>query len=302
VSRAVWIALSAAVVALGVGIAALSAFLGSDASSTATTGASSSDIRGFELPLLNNPSVLTLAGHKRDLLVGIAARRGRPVEVAALRAETPVPLSELRIAVRGREVQAKPCGLGCSRVSAAVLDGRTSSLTVRHGSETVSFDLPRRLPPAGSALFGRALRTMNSLRSYRFTERLSSGHGAVMTRLAVEAPNRLRLRTSSGFASVIIGRARWDLRAGRWERSSFPGLDVRDVLMWHDAKNPRIIGRRANGNSELAAFGLKPVAAWFRLEVAPTGRVVQAEMTAASHFMLHRYSDFNAGVTIKAPR
>jgi hypothetical protein len=301
-SRAAWIALSAIVVVLGVVAGGLAAFLGGEENSTATSPEPPPpETRGFELPLADDPSVLTLGAHERNLLVGIAARRGGPVEIVALRGETPVPAVELRIAVGGRSVAATPCGRGCSRVSAPVLDGRARTLSVRHGAQAVSFDLPVQLPPAGNAIFDRALRTMDSLRTYRFTERLSSGGGTVFTRIDVQAPDRLRLRTR-GFQSVIIGDTRWDRRGGRWERSAFPGLDVKQLLMWHEARNPRVLRRREDGGQELTAFGLKPVPAWFRLDVEPSGRVTEAEMTAASHFMLHRYADFDEGVTIKAPR
>jgi hypothetical protein len=301
-SRAAWIALSAMVVVLGIAAGGLAAFLGGDESSTTTRGAPPPpETRGFELPLADDPSALTLGGHARDLLVGIAARRGGPVEIVALRGETPVPMSELAVSVDRDRVETTSCGRGCSRVSVPVLDGRASTLTVRHRAQAVSFDLPVRLPPAGSATFDRALRTMDSLRSYRFTERLSSGGGTVFTRIDVQAPDRLQLRTR-GFQSVIIGDTRWDRRGGRWEQSAFPGLDVKQLLMWHEAKNPRVLRRREDGVQELTAFGLKPVPAWFRLDVEPSGRVTEAEMTAASHFMLHRYADFDEGVTIKAPR
>jgi hypothetical protein len=174
-------------------------------------------------------------------------------------------------------------------------------LAARAGAQAVSFDLPARLPADGDALFDRALRTMDSLKTYRFTERLSSGRGRVVSQLDVQAPDRLQLRTR-GFRSVIIGNTRWDRRDGRWEQSQFPGLDVRDVLMWHEARNPRVVRRLDGGGQELTAFGLSPVPAWFRLEVQPSGRVTEAEMTAVSHFMLHRYTDFDQGVTIQAPR
>ena len=72
--------------------------------------------------------------------------------------------------------------------------------------------------------------------------------------------------------------------------------------MWYEAKHARVVGRRPNGVAELAAFGLKPVPAWFRLSVEPGGRVVEAEMIAPSHFMLHRYSDFNGEFTITPPK
>ena len=140
------------------------------------------------------------------------------------------------------------------------------------------------------------------LRSYHFTERLSSGQGSILTGLDVQAPNRLRLRTNTGFRSVIIGGTRWDFLDGRWERQSFPGLNVRDVLMWYDARTPRVVGREANGDTDLAAFSLKPVPSWFRLTVEPSGRVSHAEMTAPSHFMLHRYSEFDRAPPVTPPR
>jgi hypothetical protein len=302
-SRAAWIALSAAVVVLGLVGGGLAAFFGNDQASTSSfPQTSAAQGRGFELPLAGKPGTLALGGHDRNLLVGIAAGSGGPLELAALRGESPVPTDELRVELNGRIVQAKPCGQGCSRVSAPVLAGRAGSLTVRHGSEAVSFDLPGLLPPDGKDVFDKASRTMSALRTFRFTERLSSGLGTtVNSTVDVQAPDRMRLRTS-GFSSVIVGQNRWDRRAGtQWERSPFPGLDVKDLLMWHQAKNPRIIRLFGNGEAELVAFGLKPVPAWFRLDVEPSGRVTEAEMTAASHFMLHRYAGFDKGETIRPP-
>ena len=143
---------------------------------------------------------------------------------------------------------------------------------------------------------------MAGLRSYHFDERLSSGAGSIITQLDVEAPNRLRLRTNTGYRSVIIGKTRWDFVDGRWQRQAFPGLDVREALMWYRARAPRVVGRKANGDVELAAFSLQPVPSWFRLTVEPSGRVTQARMTAPSHFMLHRYSEYDQAPEIKPPR
>jgi hypothetical protein len=302
-SRAAWIALSAAVVVLGIVGGGLAAFFGDDEESTRSfPQTSAAQGRGFELPLAGKPETLALGAHDRNLLVGIAARRGGPLELAALRGESSVPTDELRVELNGRIVQAEPCGQGCSRVSAPVLAGRAGSLTVRHGTEAVSFDLPGLLPPDGKDVFDKAGRTMSALETFRFTERLSSGLGTtVNSTVDVQAPDRMRLRTR-GFSSVIIGQNRWDRGRGtQWERSPFPGLDVKDLLMWHQAKNPRVIRLSANGAAELVAFGLKPVPAWFRLDVEPSGRVTEAEMTAASHFMLHRYKDFDEGETVTAP-
>jgi hypothetical protein len=302
VSRNAWIALVAAV---GVAAAAVAGALLAKGSTDSTPQqrvlTAPTSTRGFSLPLALSSSSLTLAKHEGNLLVGIAARPGGPIEVAALRAETPLATDEIRVEVGDRNVEAEPCGRGCSRVEAPVLSGSPVRFSVRAGSTRLSFALPARLPAGGDEVFARAEHTMRRLHSFRFTERLSSGAETVTTKLEVQAPNRLHLRTSSGFRSVIIGRNRWDYVGGHWEHEPFPGLDVAGVLMWSRAKHPRIVTRRPHGITELAAFSLQPVPAWFRVAVNPSGRVVEAEMIAASHFMVHRYSDFNGGLSITPP-
>jgi hypothetical protein len=305
VSRAVWIAIFVGIIVLGLGAAAVTAVVTNDGQSgtTTTTPSTTSSVgNAFDFPLGLKRDTLALAKHRQDVLVGLAAQPGGPVDVVALRAEGPLPGNAVRIAVDGRQLEAQSCGRACSRVQAPVLDGRSSVVAVRAESASLSFRLPLSLPGSGGRVFDRARRTMGALRSYRFTERLSSGQGVVFTRLKVQAPDRLSLRTNSGYRSVIIGHTRWDFLDGRWQRGPFPGLAVREVLMWYEAKNPRIVRRLPNGDVELAAYGLKPVPAWFRLTVEPSGRVVQAEMTAPSHFMLHRYSAFDRGAAIKPPQ
>jgi hypothetical protein len=306
VSRIAWITLSATAVALAA-VAAAAALLaggggrGPTTSAADTTPTPSSPTQWFSLPLAEEPSTLALAKHAGDVLVGLAARPGGPVEVAVLRGQTPVARDALRMQIGGETVEAGVCGRGCSRIEAAVLNGSPKRLTVHAGSSILSFDLPGRLPPSGAGLFVRAQKAMGGLHTFRFNERLSSGAGGVVTDYDVQAPDRLRLRTAH-YRSVIIGRSRWDYLGGRWQRLPFPGLTVAQVLIWYRAKHARIVGRRSNGVTELAAFGLEPVPAWFRLAVGPTGRVVDAEMISASHFMVHRYSDFNGRFTIKAPK
>jgi hypothetical protein len=303
-SRGLWIAVFVGIIALGLGAALVATFVTDNgepsASSTTTVSASVADT--FALPLGLESDTLALAKHRRDLLVGLAARPGGPVEVATVRGDTPLSGDAVRVAVDGRDVPTEPCGVGCFRVQAPVLQGRPSRLTVRAGSLPVSFLLPGTLPASGGSELDRARRTMGALRSYRFTEQLTSGGPVVFTRLNVQAPDRLSLRTNGGFRSVIIGRKRWDYQDGRWQGAPFPGLAVREVLMWYDAKNPRILRRLPNGDVELAAYGLKPVPAWFRLTVEPSGRVVEAQMTAPAHFMLHRYGSFDQAPAIEPPQ
>ena len=300
-SRTLWIVVFGGIIALGLGAAVVTAFV-TDNSGSSATSTSSSVSDTFDLPIGLQKDTLALARHQRDLLVGLAAQPGGPVEVAAVRGDTPVASDAVRVSVDGRDVPTESCGTGCSRVQAAVLQGRPSRVTVSAGAAPVSFQLPASLPASGQAAFDRARRSMAALRSYRFSERLTSGGPVVFTRLAVQAPDRLSLRTNSGFRSVIIGRKRWDYQDGRWQEGPFPGLNVRDVLMWYEARNPRVVRRLPNGDVQLTAYGLKPVPAWFRLTVEPSGRVAEAEMTAPAHFMLHRYSDFNSTPAIKPPQ
>lgn len=303
-SRSLWIAVFVGIIVLGLGAAVVAAFVtdNGEPSASGTSAGSSSVADTFDLPLGLESDTLALAQHRRDLLVGLAARPGGPVEVAVVRGDTPLSGDAVRVAVDGRDVSTASCGVGCSRVQASVLQGSPSRVTVRADSLPVSFRLPSSLPASGGSALDRARRTMAALRSYSFSERLTSGGGVVFTRLNVQAPDRLSLRTNAGFRSVIIGRKRWDYEAGRWQEAPFPGLQAREVLMWYDARNPRVLKRLPNGDVELAAYGLKPVPAWFRLTVQPSGRVVEAEMTAPAHFMLHRYSAFDHGPAIKPPQ
>ncbi|HEY7149542.1 MAG TPA: hypothetical protein VH420_08855 [Gaiellaceae bacterium] len=302
-SRGAWLGVFLGVIVLGLGMAVIAALATGEDGSTTTSGATTTSVPGqFDLPLALRSDTLALAQHQRDLVVGIAAQTRGPVEIAAVRAEDPVDPGDMTISLDGRTVGAEQCGRGCSRVSGPVLDGDAKVLGVRVGSTRFAFALPARLPPSGTTDFVRARRAMAALRSYRFTERLSSGQGAIFTRLDVQAPNRLSMRTNTGFRSVIIGKTRWDFLDGRWQRQSFPGLDVRELLMWYGARTPRVVRRDADGAVELAAYSLTPVPSWFRLTVEPSGRVSQARMIAPSHFMFHRYSAFDGAPQVNPPR
>jgi hypothetical protein len=302
VPRAGWILLAVAVATVVVALTA-AALLVAGGSSTDSVSENGSPPRRLELPLAEHPQALTLAHHTGPILVGLAARPRGPVEIAAVDGEDPLR-RELSVAVDGKRAPIAPCGHACSRVDVAVLDGRSHTVTVAvRRRANLRFELPAELPESGAPLFRLVELTMGSLRSYRYRERLSSGTGGVTSTFEAQAPDRLRFRTGTGFRSVIVGRSRWDYRGGRWEKSSFSGLRT-SSFMWEGARNAWILGEaRVDGRrvQVLSVFDLDPVPAWFRLLVAPGGRVLEAEMLAPSHFMEHRYRDFNRPLSIEPP-
>jgi hypothetical protein len=285
--------------ALVVGLLAAAALVvaagsGSESAEPEQTLALQESARRLELPLAENEQTLTLAQRKGRVLVGIAARQGGPVEIAAVEGETPIAGERLSFALDEEPVAASPCGTACWRLDVSVLDG--PSVLVVKTPAVFRFELPPVLPPSGTALFRKVQRTMKGLRTYRYTEELTSGAGpGLRSTFEVRAPNRLRFRTADGFSSIIVGRSRWDLRDGTWERSPFPGLRV-PVYMWDGARNARLLGRGL-----LSVYDREPIPAWFRLVVDARGRVVRAEMLAPSHFMEQHFGRFNAPLSIRPP-
>jgi hypothetical protein len=297
------IAAGAAVLTFGLVVAAGLVAVGSGSNSglpdeTVTLG---EPVRQLELPLADDPASLLLAKRSGRVLVGIAVRAGRPIEVVAVEGEEPLSRGELSFAVNGEPVVATACGTACSRLNASA---GSRSVTVRAPGRAFRFLLPAVQPPSATELFVEAQRTMNGLRTLRYTESLTSGVGrGIESVLGVQAPDRMEFRTDDGFRSVIIGTSRWDLRDGRWERSAYPGLRV-PQYMWDGAGNARVLGRaRLHGNPVqiVSAYDHDPVPAWFRLYIDSRGRILQADMLSPSHFMEQRFRDFNAAIEIRPP-
>lgn len=305
--RIAWIVLSVAAALLFLGFAGAALVIasssGSEASEPETTLTLGEPSRPLELPLASDDQALMLAQSKGRVLVGIAARPGGPVEVAALGGETPVSSNDLSFTVDGRPVEAVPCGRACSRLDVDAFTG-ARRITV-NAPERFEFLLPKALPASGTALFRKVQREMGSVRAHRYTETLTSGvGGGLRSTFDVRAPNRLAFRTADGFRSIIIGRNRWDFRSGRWERSTFPGLRV-PTYMWDGARNPRLLGKtrfRGRPVQILSVYDRDPVPAWFRLLVDERGRVLDARMIAPSHFMHQQFTAFNEPIVIRPPK
>jgi copper transport protein len=235
-----------------------------------------------------------------------ADRYGVAIAAVPARASTPVQVTVLGpdnngveadpVVVNGKEATTR-CGPGCYAVTLPP-HPRTIDVTVQ-GAPPVRFELPKRWPPPpGSALAEGAMQAYLALRSVVIDEQLSSNPELTLhTRFTFEAPNRFTYRIRGGPAAVVIGARRWDQAkpGARWvETDASP------------SKQPTPAWRRATSARLLApnrvAFYDPTIPAWFDVTVDPlTARPVRLHMTAAAHFMRHRYSAFDHAPPITAP-
>jgi hypothetical protein len=270
----------------------------------------------FESPLTRNPRTLLLAEHSRDVLIGLAAVPGGPVDLLpAPSVGGPPSPSALRVRVGSRPVGVSSCGPGCFRLPARVLAGapRTVSIeVVRPGKPAAraSFRLPSRLPPSGQRLFRAVARTMDGLRTLVVRETLTDGlGGGVRTRYEWRAPDRQRILSSSGPPIVVIGNRGWQLDGRRWVRRAVLGQLV-PTYPWQGGTHARLLGWARLGRvrvrvlalyrAPLPLFGAQsPV--WFRLFVAPGGRVLEMEALTRAYFVTDRFGAFDAPLEIEPP-
>lgn len=298
--RIAWIAVLAtgAVLVLALLAAALVVAAGSgeesiDTGTVLTLDASS---RQLEIPLAAEGRALTLARRNGRVLVGLAVDPADRIQVAVVRGEQAIPLSELTFTIDGRLETPARCGHACWQ-----LDVERARELVVNAPETLRFELPAALPPSGTRRFREVTRTMEKLRTYRFDEELTSGVGPpTRSRWEVQAPDRLRLRTASGSRAVVVGNSRWDFRNGRWERSPYARLEL-PSYMWDGAAGARLLPGAEGNSTTIAVFDSEPVPAWFRLTIDDENHVVDAEMLAPSHFMRQRFRDFDAPLSIESP-
>jgi hypothetical protein len=226
---------------------------------------------------------------------------------ATVLGSTGEPLSGLHLsfAVGSRVVAARACGSGC--YSAAV--SRPSRVEVRAGgSPAVVFDVPATSPPA-AALVARAAKATRALRSLVYVESLrSSPKGGLLTTWSLQAPDEVEYRIRGGASAVILGQRRWDRdRPGaKWRRSQqLPPLRVPRPAWGSVATNAHLLGTgRVRGRPVwIVSFANPTTPAWFTVSLdRKTYLPLRLRMTAAAHFMTHRYLAFDRPLVIRPPR
>jgi copper transport protein len=245
-----------------------------------------------------------LAAQAGDLAVGLALLPNRTVRATVIGPDS-YGADGLTVSfrTRGRAVGSTACGPGCYRSDGAVPGSR---VTVSLGSSrTVAFKRPAN-PRSASILVGRARRAFTSLRSVVIHERLASSPRArVSSTWRIAAPNRLAYVTSEGSQGIVIGARRWDRsRNTPWQPSPQTPLRLPGAwwgARWLDAKAigwTSADGRRAR----VVSFYDPKLPAWFEVALDPRSALpLELRMTAAAHFMHHRYTDFNRPLRIVPP-
>ena len=182
------------------------------------------------------------------------------------------------------------CGAGCYRASA-----RRGQLRVTVDGATLAFDLPERLPDAGSLL--RAVTdAYRSSKTIVFDETLgSSPRNKQTSRFTVVAPHSLSYAIRGGPAAIVIGTRRWDRdHAGaRWLESQQTPVDVTQPY-WASPTNVHQIA------PNVLTFLDRRIPAWFHVTL-DRGLPTRMRMTAAAHFMVDRYAGFDVPAAVSPP-
>jgi hypothetical protein len=197
-----------------------------------------------------------------------------------------------------RLVATTSCGLGCYRADVAA---RGTRVGVRIGSTATTFTIPRATPAARSFV-RRATRAFANLHSVVYREHLASSPTlAIDTLWRLEAPNRMTYAIRNGSDAVVIGTSRWDrAQGGRWVFSTITALRLPSAPWGSAIVDAHVLSR--DGDTVVVSWVNPDIPAWFtgRFD-ARTALPRTLAMTAAAHFMLHRYLSFNRPLAIRPP-
>ena len=194
-------------------------------------------------------------------------------------------------------VTARPCGAGCYRSALS----SAGAVDVSVGGRVLAFQVPADAKPA-AALVARATRAFRRLRSVDYIERLASDpRNKVVSDFTLERPNRLEYRIRGGADGIIIGTRRWDrTRGGRWVPSAQDVTPQPEPIWAGQATNAYLL--ESTPTTYVVSFFKPTGPVWFTVRLDRKTLLPRSlRMTAASHFMTHRYTSFNAAPKIRAP-
>ncbi len=203
------------------------------------------------------------------------------------------------LAVDVAGVPARSCGAGCYRASFP--SSSAGAVKVSVGGRVLVFQVPAATRRAG-ALVARATRAFRSLRSVEYVERLASDpRNKVVAEFTLERPNRLEYRIRGGADGIIIGPRRWDRsRGGKWVASPQEVTPQPEPIWSGHSTNAYLL--KATPTTYVVSFFKPAGPVWFTLRLDRRTFLPRSlRMTAAAHFMTHRYTSFNEARKIRAP-
>ena len=216
--------------------------------------------------------------------------------------------SGLRVALQfgsGYLMTPEPCGTGCYQ--AKVSGTPDSPVTVRIGADSYRFGLPRLPAPDATAIVGRATETWKALQTLVWHERLaSSPANALRTVYRAVAPHSLAYTIAGHSAAVIIGGTRWDRPSptAPWRMSQQNPPVRQPQPFWDGVTDAHILGTAQIGRHRAwrVSFFDPSTPAWFEASIdRATGRTLELDMIAASHFMHDAYGPFDAPLRLTPP-
>jgi hypothetical protein len=201
------------------------------------------------------------------------------------------------LAVKVAGVPARSCGAGCYRASLS----SAGAVDVSVGGRVLVFQVPARARPA-DAIIARATRAFRRLRSVDYVERLASDpRNKVVADFTLERPNRLEYRIRGGADGIIIGPRRWDRqRGGKWVPSPQDATPQPEPIWAGHSTNAYLL--ESTPTTYVVSFFKSIGPVWFTVRLDRKTLLPRSlHMTAAAHFMTHRYTSFNAPQKIRAP-
>jgi hypothetical protein len=301
--------LVAALAGLLVGVPAAVLVLRSEGDSAAP----STIVREVGRPPSTPAGSVVLARQSRELAVALAILPGRPLHLrATILGQSGKGVDGLNVELiatagsHSASSRARNCGPGCyaATLPLAGPEQFAADITGAGAPRSVSFPLPEPWPPpSGAAFLARAAKAFRALHTVVLTERLASSptHG-IFTTWKLAAPNRVEYEIRGGPGGIVIGATRWDRPApgAAWERSKTRVLPQPTVPWGNRVANAHVLDRTP---SRVTVAWLDPeVPSWFTTTFdRRTALPIELRMTAAAHFMRHRYLAFDRKVRIEPP-
>jgi copper transport protein len=202
----------------------------------------------------------------------------------------------LRVVVGG--IETRSCGNGC--YGAFLTPARRVRVSVN--GRVTTFRVPAK-PRRADAIVARATEAFRRLRSVEYIERLaSSPRNRIVSHFTLERPNRLMYEIRGGADGIIIGTRRWDrARGGKWIPSP-QDVTPEPEPIWAAGHVTNAYLLEKTPTTYVVSF-MNPLApVWFTMALDRRTLLPRSlRMTAAAHFMTHRYTRFNGPRKIRAP-